>query len=115
MAIIRNKLSASTNGRGIIVATGAPTTIHTSTTATSASDEIHVWFVNNTAASVDVDVYMGTTGTGDLIDYNSLPPAAGLQLLVPGLFLASGLICYAAASATGIFAYGFINRLTTGA
>ncbi len=37
MAIVRVKLSGSTGGRGIAVTTGAPATLHTSTTAASTS------------------------------------------------------------------------------
>lgn len=114
MAITRQKLSGSTNGRGIAVTTGAPATLHTSTTVTGTADEVHVWFVNSGASLTTVTAFMGSTGLGDAIPYE-LPKNAGLHLVVPGLFLASGLACVAAAGATGVIAYGFANRLTTGA
>jgi hypothetical protein len=114
MAITRVKLSASTNGRGISLATGAPTTIHTSTTAASTSDEMHVWVSSNGTATATMYIFVGTTGTGDLIRYE-MPHNDGLHLLVPGLFLTSGLILYGQAGDAGAVAYGFVNRLTTGA
>lgn len=112
MAITRQKLSASTNGQPITVATGAPTTLHASTTAASTSDECHIWFVNNTAATITASLYMGTTVVSPIVV--EVPAKIGPYLVAPGLFLASG-IAYASAGATGIDAYGIANRLTTGA
>lgn len=113
MAIVRQDLTGSTNGRGIAIAT-AGITVHTATTATSAVEEVHLWFVHNGASTATLSVYMGTTGVADEIIYE-LPAKDGLHLVVPGLFLASGLICAAFAGATGMVGFGFINRLTTGA
>lgn len=116
MAIYRVKLSASTNGQPITVATGgaAPTTLHQGTTATavSTSDETHVWFVNNGASTVTVSVYVGTTGMDPILA--EVPSRSGPYLILPGTYLYSGVI-YATAGATGVGAYGIVNRLTTGA
>lgn len=114
MAITRVKLSGSTSGLPISVTTGAPATIHTSTTAANTTEELHVWYVNNGASTVTLTHYHGATGTAQAIVYE-LPAKNGLHLTAPGLFLACGAIAYAAAGATEVYAHGFINRLTTGA
>lgn len=113
MALTRQKLSASLGGSPISLATSAPSTIHTSTTAAGASDETHLW-VSNVGALTTVAIYVGTTGEGDKI-VDSVPGSSGMYLMVPGLYLASGLILYGTAGTTGVVAYGFVNRLTTGA
>ncbi len=113
MAITRRALSGSTNGRGVSVTTGAPATLHTSTTVTGSSDEVHIWFVNNGASTTTLSVFQGATGAADTIQYG-ITSRTGLHLVVPGLFLASGLIAYASAGATEVYAFGFVNRLTTG-
>jgi len=114
MAITRQFLSASTKGQPVTVATGAPTTLHQGTTATAVTtqDEVHVWFVNNGASTVTISVYMGTTAVNPII----ITPASksGPYLAVAGFPLASGIL-YASAGATGVDAYGLVNRLTTGA
>lgn len=113
MAIIRAKLSASTNGQAIGLTT-LPTTIHTSTTAAGTSDEIHVWVANRTANAATLVVAVGVTG----IQFNlEVPGNSGPYLAVPGFYLASGLVLYAHSNnaASDFYAYGFINRLTTGA
>lgn len=117
MAIIRQKLSASTNGQAISIAAVATpgTTIHTGTTATSASDEVHIWFTNTTTNPVTLTYEHGTTNVNSNI-IRTIPGQAGLELIAPGLFLASGLVASAFAStASALKAHGFINRLTTGA
>ena len=114
MAIFRVKHSGSTNGRAVALTTNAPATIHQTITTTGTSDEVHVWVVNQGASATTITIYMGSTGTADA---TAQPIAAksGFNLVVPGLFLASGLICYGLAGATECYAYGFANRLTTGA
>lgn len=114
MAITRVKLSASTNGQGIALATGAPTTIHTSTTAANTSDEVHVWIVNETGSTSTVFLYVGTTGSSNKIT-QGMEYGLGLDLTIPGLFLTSGLILSANGGLVGFTAFGFVNRLTTGA
>lgn len=114
MAIVRQKLSGSTNGRGVAILTSAAVTIHSSTTAASTSDEAHVWFTNQNAATAGLTFYVGDVAGSDA-SFVTLPPQSGLVLLVPGLFLSSGKVVAAAASVTGVVAFGFVNRLTTGA
>lgn len=112
MAITRVRLSASTNGQAVSLAT-IPTTLHTSTTAASTSDEIHVWMVNSGASTVTVHYWHGATVVSSVYE---LPSMNGLHLICPGLFLASGLVAYGSLGSAGtVYAYGFVNRLTTGA
>ena len=116
MAITRQKLSASTNGQAVsIAATATPgTTIHTSTTIANASDEVHIWFTNTTSNAVLLTYEHGTTNVNSNI-IKTIPPQSGLELIAPGLFLASGLIASAfAGTASALKAHGFVNRLTTG-
>lgn len=114
MAIVRVKLSGSTSGAVVAVTTGAPATIHTSTTAANTTEELHVWYVNNGASTVTLTHYHGTTAVGSAI-VAEIPAKSGPYLVSPGLFIACGAIAYAAAGATEVYAFGFINRLTTGA
>ncbi len=115
MAIVRVKLSSSSNGQPIGLATGAATTIHTSTTAASTSDEVHIWYVNYSGSTVTVFTVLGPSGTQPTITVE-VPALSGPFLVIPGLFLASGIVASAWAGTVGaISAYGFVNRLTTGA
>ena len=66
--IARIKLSASTDGRGIVVAatSSGGTLIHTGPTPVADYDEIWLWASNfNTAAEVLVLEWGGTTQAGD--------------------------------------------------
>ena len=114
MAITRVKLSGSTNGLGIgTLVTGAPTTIHTSTTAANTSDEVHIWFANMSSSTVTTTIYFGATGHPVPIE---VPPGVGPYLAIPGFFLTGGLVVSARVeTAANMLAYGFVNRLTTGA
>ena len=115
MAIIRVKLSGSTSGLPITVTTGtAPGTVHTSTTAASTTEELHVWYVNNGASTVTLTHYQGATGVASAVAVE-IPAKSGAFLVAPGWFIACGAIAYANAGATEVYAHGFINRLTTGA
>lgn len=114
MAITRVKLSGSSNGQGVGLAT-IPTALHASTTAAGASDEIHIWVSNRSASAATVVITLGTTGSaGYSMD---VPGNSGPYLVVPGFFLTSGLTAYGhgASSPTAFYAWGFANRLTTGA
>lgn len=114
MAIVRAKLSASTNGQPIGLATNAATTIHTSTTAASTSDEAHVWYVNTGATAVTGWLSVGATGSVTPFPIE-IPAYSGMYLVAPGIFLASGIVLGGYAGGSGVQAYGFVNRLTTGA
>lgn len=112
MAIVRVKLSASTNGQAIGLTT-IPSTLHTSTTAANTSDEVHVWVANRTASAATAFFYVGATGATFAVE---VPGNAGPFLAIPGFFLTSGLVLSANSNtAAAFYAYGFINRLTTGA
>ncbi len=114
MSITRVKLSASSNGAPITVTTGtAPATLHTTTglSSTCSADEVHIWFVNNGASTVTISYFHGTTNVDPVV--TEIPAKSGPFLVSPGWHLTT-LIAYALAGATGVSAYGFANRLTTG-
>lgn len=115
MAIVRAKLSGSTSGMGVVSVTtaAAPAALHTSTTAASTTEELHVWYVNNGASTVTLTHYHGATGATNAIVVE-IPAKSGPYLVSPGLFIACGAIAYAAAGATEVYLHGFVNRLTTG-
>lgn len=114
MAIVRVKISAGTALGGAVGLTTLPTTIHQSTTVAGTSDEVHIWVANRTSAAVTCVLYVGTTGNFINVE---VPGDSGPFLVSPGLFLADGGIIAASSNsaATNLFAYGFANRLTTGA
>jgi len=112
MAVTPRKLSASTNGRGILLGTG-PTLLHTSVTGTGASvfDEVYIWVASFATLSRVVTFYLGTTGSSDrLID--TVSPRSGFYQMVPGLRLAGGSPIQASTTSPGgvVTAYGIVNR-----
>lgn len=114
MAVTPLKLSGSTNGRGIKLATAAAgTAVHTTATATGASkfDEIYIWAANVVSASKQVTVYVGATGlTGDKV-IDTIPPKSGLYQLLPGMRLNGGVSVKAfAASPCAVTVFGLVNR-----
>lgn len=115
MAIVRRPLSAATNGQGISFTTGAPTVINTSTTAANTVEEVHIWASNvGSAALTTFNVYL--TVTAVVAIQAEIPYQQGLFLVVPGLFMTCGNSVWGQSAAGGSFlAYGFVNRLTTGA
>jgi hypothetical protein len=113
------KLGASTNGRPIkvdqtAIATG--TTIHTGSTTTTTYDEIWLYAMNSSTASVKLTIgWGGTSDPDDLIEVTVLPEA-GLVTVVPGLVLkgaATALIVKAAAATANVITiHGFVNQIT---
>lgn len=106
-------LSASTNGRGVVVAATASTgtTIHTATNVADELDEVWLWAVNHSASSIDLTLEMGGTVSGDRIEV-SVPPQQGLVAVSPGLVFSGGVAITAFAStASGLTLQGFVNRL----
>lgn len=112
----RLKLSASTNGRGIIVAaTATPgTLIHTALADTSNTiwDEVYLWANNTSAAAVLLTIEGGGTGLSDR-DILTIPPQGGKVLVMAGENFNSGVqIAAFAATASVIGIRGFVNRVT---
>lgn len=112
------KLSGSTDGRAIKVAATATagTTIHTGSTTATTYDEVWLYAMNTSTASVKLTIeWGGTTSPDDLIELTVLPEA-GLVTVVPGLVIkgnATALVVRAfAATANVITIHGFVNQIT---
>jgi len=107
-------LSASTNGKGILVAATSTTgtTIHTAVSGTSSFDEIWLYAHNNSTSSVKLTVEYGGTAAADNIEI-SIPGESGLVLVVPGLFLNNAQVVTAfAGTANVITIHGYVNRVS---
>jgi hypothetical protein len=111
----KQKLSSSTDGRGIkVVATAtAGTAIHTAVAGSSDWDEVYIYAVNAHTADVILTLeWGGVTDPDDLIEF-TIPYKNGLYLVTPGLILQNGLgIAAFAATANVISIFGFVNRIT---
>lgn len=111
----RDKLSGSTNGKGIKVAANATpgTTIHTAVTGTDDYDEIWLWAVNSyNLGSIKLTLEYGGTSDPDNLIEVTIPPESGLVLVCPGLVLNNEQVLAAfAASANYIVLYGYVNKI----
>ena len=116
LSIGKNKLSGSTDGRGILIAAVATagTLLHTarSGTAENEFDEIWLWVVNSDTVAKKLTIeFGGTTAPNDLIEV-TIPPESGLYPVIPGLILQNACVVRAFAATTNLLvAYGYVNRL----
>jgi len=114
MAISKNKLSGSTNGKLIkVVATATPgTLIHTAVSGTTDLDEIWIYAVNTTNAKVNLTIeWGGVASPGDLVEVG-LQGAEGFVLVIPGAVLNNGKVIRAfAGSANAINVLGWVNEI----
>lgn len=115
-SVSKIELSGSTDGRMIkIAATATPgTLIHTAQAGVGENyyDEVWLWAVNTdtTARKLTIE-YGGVASPDDLIEL-TIPPEAGLMLIVPGFVLQNSLVVRAfAASANLVLVGGFVNRM----
>jgi hypothetical protein len=107
-------LSASTNGKGILVAATATTgtTVHTAGSGTTNFDEVWLYAHNNSTSSVKLTIEYGSTAAADNIEI-TIPGESGLVLVVPGLFLNNALVVTAFAGTTNVITmHGYVNRVT---
>jgi hypothetical protein len=108
----KSLLSGSTDGKGIkVVATSTlGTTIHTA--HATAIDEVYLYAVNSSAASVKLTIEWGeATAPDGNIEY-TVAAEDGLYLVIPGLVLTNSLVITAfAASANVVLIHGFVNRI----
>lgn len=83
-------LSASEDGRGIVVTTTASpgTLVHTALTsvATNEWDEMTIWAVNTSGSAVNLTLEWGGTATSDQITV-SVPNGGSLNAVIDGLVL----------------------------
>lgn len=114
----KEKLSASTDGRGVLVVATASsgTTIHTASTVTTTEDEVWLYCQNTSASAVKLTIqWGGTTSPNDDIEV-TVAAEAGLMLVIPGLILvgnATPLVVRAfAATASVLTIHGYVNRIT---
>ena len=112
-------LSASTGGMPVkVVQTAtAGTTIHTTGTSASVLDEVWLYANNTDTAARKLTIEYGGTSSPDNLIEITIPPEAGLVLVIPGLLLAgdgtSGRIVRAfAATANVINITGYVNRIS---
>ena len=106
-------LSASTNGKGVLVAATASTgtTIHTAVSGTSAWDEVWLYATNNDTASHNLTLQWGSTSAQDNIQL-AVPAQSGMTLVIPGFILQNGLVIYAFSDAANkITIQGYANRI----
>lgn len=116
-AIVKRKLSGSTDGQPIAVAAtaSAGTTIHTAyTTVTTLGhyDEVWLWAANVTTTNQVLVIEYGATGTANQIE-TQIPIDSGSILVLPGLLLQNTKIVRAfTTTANGVNVFGFVNRIT---
>jgi len=110
----KEKLSGSTNGKGIKVAATATagTLIHTAVTGTTSWDEIWLWCVNSSAVAVKLTLeYGGVADPDDHIEY-TVGAEDGLKIILPGTLLQNELVVRAFAETTNVLViHGFVNRI----
>lgn len=107
------KLSGSTDGKGIkVVQTATPgDTVHTA--HATALDEIWIYCVNSSVAAVKLTLEWGEATAPDGNIEVTIPPEAGLQLIVPGLLLTNSLVVKAFSGTPNVLImHGFVNRIS---
>jgi len=111
----KRKLSGSTDGRGIKVAsTSSPgTLIHTALSNVAANEWDEVWIraINTTTSAVKLTIeWGGTTAPDDLIEI-TIPAESGFSEVIPGHVLQNGREVRAFAdTANVVVLHGFVNR-----
>lgn len=115
-AVVKRKLSGSTDGKGIKIAATATagTAIHTAVAGTTAGtfDEIWLWVQNNHTANVVLTVEFGAADAEFNI-IKTIPPKSGPIAIVPGFILQNGTTVKAFASLANVLTViGFVNAIT---
>lgn len=114
ITLTKEKLSGSTNGRGIKVgATETPgTVIHTAQAGTTGWDEVWLYAVNSDTVARKLTLEWGGVSSPDDTIEVTIDPESGLVLVAPGLLIQNGLIVRAfAAAANVVTLHGFVNRI----
>lgn len=113
-------LSASDDGKSILVATATSpgTLIHTASTNTSVIDEVWLYATNTDVSARKLTLqWGGTTSPNDLIEL-TVQPESGLVLIVPGFILkgnASAKTVRAFVESGGVSLvaiHGYVNRIS---
>lgn len=112
MAISKEFLSGSTNGRGIKIAASATpgTTLHTA--HATAKDELWIFLTNTDTVDRKVTIeFGGTTAPDDNITMNV--PAGETIPVITGQVLTNSLVVKAfGAAANVLVASGYVNRIS---
>lgn len=112
MAISKQFLSGSTNGRGILIAASASagTTLHTA--HATSKDEVHIYFSNDNSIEEIVQIeFGGTTDPNDVMQIKVPPNETVLGL--PGICISNSLVVKAySTTANKVSAFGFVNRIS---
>ena len=109
----KHKLSASTDGKGIKVTQTATAgdTIHQA--HATALDEIWLYAVNSSDTARKLTIEWGEATAPDGNIEVTVPPEAGLMLIIPGLLLTNELVVKAfCAAANVVIIHGYVNRIT---
>lgn len=115
MAISKQLLNGSTNGRQIkITATATPgTTLHTATSTAGELDEVWLWAVNSDTVSRKLTIEWGGTTSPDDTKEITIPAESGDFLVIPGLPVTGSVVVRAfAAAANVVLCSGYVNRYT---
>ncbi len=107
------KLSASTDGKPILIAATATagTLVHTAVAGTTNFDEVWLWLVNNSASDCLATIEYGDAAAGSNIQYLVLS-RDGLKCVLPGLPLQNGATVKVFAAVTNVLsASGFVNQI----
>ncbi len=113
-AFTKALLSASTNGKQIVVVgTGTATanTIHTAVSGVSSVDEIWLYAYSQATAADVTFIWGGTTYPDDYMT-SAVPIRGGRQLVVDGKLLQNGLVVKAFTSTGTVQIDGFVNRIS---
>jgi hypothetical protein len=114
------KLSGSSNGRAIKIAsttlTAPATTIHATGVSATTIDEVWLYAQNTSASAVQISLGWGATTNPDDLIYVTIPAQSGLTLIVAGLILigtgAAAVNCTAAAATANVVTLsGYVNRI----
>ena len=114
----KKKLSASTDGKAILVVQTATagTTIHTGSATATTIDEIWLYAVNSSASSVKLTIEWGEATAPDGNVEVTILPEAGLVTIIPGFLLQGNatpkVVKAFAGTADVICIHGFVNRIT---
>ena len=115
MAITKNLLSGSTNGKQIIISattSGSATQIHTGVSGTTSFDEVYLYATNTTTSSAIVNILWGGTVEPNDLCRLAIPNQSGRVLIADGKLINNGLVISAYAPTASIITVdGFVNRI----
>lgn len=109
-------LSASTDGKPILVDDNASPgkTIHTSSSTATTIDEVWLYAMNTGTSALKLTIEWGGTTAGFLIE-QTIPAESGLVLVAPGLLMKGNATPWTCAAfttnTTDMNITGYVNRI----